>query len=265
MSGSRLQAKLLRRIGRLNKAFGLIEPDDRIMVAISGGKDSWSLLDLLRAYERVVPFSFEVVAVNLDQGQPGFEQQRIVDYLRQHGYAHEMVFQDTYRVVVSETKQGKAYCSLCSRLRRGILYDLAAKLGASKIALGHHRDDVIETALLNAFYAGQLKAMPPKLNSDDGRNVIIRPLAYCAEADLAAYAAEREFPILPCDLCGSQEALKRKRIKGLLAELELENPEVRSHLMAALGNVKPTHLYDQRLQSAPEGAGVDVRRLLRLV
>ncbi len=249
-----LERKLLRRIGRLNRAFTLIEPGDKIMVALSGGKDSWSLLHLLRAYRRVVPFDYELVAVNLDQGQPGFAVDRLRDYLQAHDYAHELVFQDTYRVVVAEVPEGKAYCSLCSRLRRGILYDVAERLGATKIALGHHRDDVIETALLNLFYSGQLKAMPPRLRSDDGRNTIIRPLAYCAERDIAGFAQAIGFPILPCDLCGSQEGLKRKRIKRLLDELESENPRVRSNMMAALGNIKASHLYDRELQGGGDEA-----------
>lgn len=249
-----LQRKLLRRIGRLNRAFTLIEPGDKIMVALSGGKDSWSLLHLLRAYQRVVPFDYDLVAVNLDQGQPGFEVDRLRGYLQANGYEHELVFQDTYRVVMAEVPEGKAYCSLCSRLRRGILYDVAQRLGATKIALGHHRDDVIETALLNLFYSGQLKAMPPRLRSDDGRNTIIRPLAYCAERDIAAFASAVGFPILPCDLCGSQEGLKRKRVKRLLDELEGENPRVRANMMAALGNIKASHLYDKDLR-AGEDAG----------
>jgi tRNA 2-thiocytidine biosynthesis protein TtcA len=248
-----LERKLLRKISRLNRAYALVEPGDRIMVALSGGKDSWSLLHLLRAYRRVVPFDYELVAVNLDQGQPGFEVDRLRTWLDAHDYAHHLVYQDTYRVVVSEVPEGKAYCSLCSRLRRGILYDVGEELGATKIALGHHRDDVIETALLNLLYAGQLKAMPPRLESDDGRNTIIRPLAYCAERDIAEFAVGVGFPILPCDLCGSQDGLKRKRIKRLLDELERENPRVRANLMAALGNVKPSHLYDRRLAGAPGG------------
>lgn len=248
----RLQRKLLRQIGRLNKAFDLIEAGDRIMVAVSGGKDSWSLLHLLRHYRRIVPFDFELVAVNLDQGQPGFPIEVMRGHLQAEGFEHRLVYQDTYQVVVEQVPEGKAYCSLCSRLRRGILYDVAEELGATKIALGHHRDDVIETALLNLFYAGQLKAMPPRLTSDDGRNVIIRPLAYCAEADIAEYAEEERFPIIPCDLCGSQDGLKRKEIKRLLATLERDNPQVRKNLMAALGNIKPSHLYDKALQPSQQ-------------
>ncbi|MCA9718877.1 MAG: tRNA 2-thiocytidine(32) synthetase TtcA, partial [Myxococcales bacterium] len=197
-----LERTLLRQISRANRRFRLIEPDDLVMVCVSGGKDSWSLLDLLRRYERKLPYSFQIIAVNLDQGQPGFPVHVMPEYLAREGYAYRIITRDTYSVVKREIPEGKAYCSLCSRLRRGILYDVAVELGASKIALGHHRDDVIETLLLNQFYAGQLKAMPPKLRSDDGRNTIVRPLVLCGEAELAEYAALLEFPIIPCDLCG---------------------------------------------------------------
>lgn len=246
-----LERRLLRQMSRLNRRFSLIEPGDRIMVAISGGKDSWAMLHLLRAYERMLPFSYELVAVNLDQGHPGFPVERLRAHLDAHGFAHHLVAHDTHTVVQAHTKPGKAHCSLCSRLRRGILYDVAVELGASKIALGHHRDDVIETLLLNAMWAGQLKAMPAKLRSDDGRNVIIRPLASCAEAEIAEYAALREFPIVPCDLCGSQPDLKRAGVKQLLATLERDNPLLRKNLIAAVGNVKPTHLWDPELRLGP--------------
>jgi tRNA 2-thiocytidine biosynthesis protein TtcA len=247
----KLERRLLRQMSQLNRRFGLIEPGDRIMVAISGGKDSWAMLHLLRAYERMLPFSYELVAVNLDQGHPGFPVERLREHLDAHGFAHRLVAADTFSVVKANTKPGKAYCSLCSRLRRGILYEVAVELGATKIALGHHRDDVIETLLLNLFYAGQLKAMPAKLHSDDGRNVIIRPLASCAEADIAAWVQLQGFPIVPCDLCGAQPDLKRAQVKQLLATLERDNPLLRKHLLAAVGNVKPSHLWDLAL-----GAGV---------
>ncbi|PRP93170.1 tRNA 2-thiocytidine biosynthesis protein TtcA [Enhygromyxa salina] len=245
-----LERRLLRQISRLNRRFTLIEPGDKIMVAISGGKDSWAMLHLLRAYARMLPFDYELVAVNLDQGHPGFPVEVLREHLDTHGFAHHLVARDTATVVKANTKPGKAYCSLCSRLRRGILYDVAASLGATKIALGHHRDDVIETLLLNMFYAGQLKAMPAKLRSDDGRNVIIRPLASCAEAEIAAYAQEQAFPIVPCDLCGSQAQLKRQEVKRLLATLERDNPLLRKNLLAAVGNVKPSHLWDPALDRA---------------
>jgi tRNA 2-thiocytidine biosynthesis protein TtcA len=247
----KLERRLLRQMSQLNRRFGLIEPGDKIMVAISGGKDSWAMLHLLRAYERMLPFSYELVAVNLDQGHPGFPVERLREHLDAHGFAHRLVARDTYTVVKEHTKPGKAFCSLCSRLRRGILYEVAVELGATKIALGHHRDDVIETLLLNLFYSGQLKAMPAKLHSDDGRNVIIRPLGSCAEADIAAWVNLLGFPVVPCDLCGAQPDLKRAQIKQLLATLEQGNPLLRKHLLAAVGNVKPSHLWDLAL-----GAGV---------
>ncbi|KIG17509.1 tRNA(Cytosine32)-2-thiocytidine synthetase [Enhygromyxa salina] len=254
---AKLERRLLRHMSTLNRRFNLIEPDDKIMVAISGGKDSWALLHLLRAYERMLPFSFELVAVNLDQGHPGFPVSVLREHLEAHGFAHRLVARDTHTVVKANTKAGKAFCSLCSRLRRGILYDVAVELGATKIALGHHRDDVIETLLLNAFYAGQLKAMPAKLYSDDGRNVVIRPLASCGEAEIAAWAQLRGFPIVPCDLCGSQPNLKRQQIKGLLATLEQDNPLLRKNLLAAVGNVKPSHLWDPDLGHEAEAEDED--------
>lgn len=248
--GSRLEKNLLREVGRAVKDFRLIEPGDRVMVGVSGGKDSYSMLQLLRRLQERAPISFSLVAVNLDQGQPGFEGHLLEGWLRDNGYEYRMIKRDTYSVVLDKIPQGKTYCSLCSRLRRGILYDVAVELGATKIALGHHRDDVIETLMLNLLYAGQIKAMPPRLRSDDGRNTVIRPLAYCAEEEIAAYAAEQGFPILPCDLCGSQENLQRKRIKRLLAELHAENPNVKGNLFAALGNVRPSHLLDAKLREA---------------
>ncbi|EDM78035.1 ATPase [Plesiocystis pacifica SIR-1] len=245
-----LERRLLRQMSRLNRRFDLIAPDDTIMVAISGGKDSWALLHLLRAYKRVVPFDYELVAVNLDQGHPGFPVEVLRAHLEAEGFAYRLVHRDTHSVVKANTKAGKAYCSLCSRLRRGILYDVAVELGATKIALGHHRDDVVETLMLNLFYAGQLKAMPPKLRSDDGRNVIIRPLGTCAEADIARYAALANFPIVPCDLCGSQPNLKRQQMKALLTQLEGDNPLLRKNMLAAVGNVKASHLWDGELLAA---------------
>ena len=244
----KLEKRLLRQISRTNRRFDLIEAGDRVMVAISGGKDSWALLSLLRAYRRMLPFDFEFFAVNLDQGQPGFEVNRMRDYLEANDYPHHLLHKDTYSVVKANTPAGKAYCSLCSRLRRGILYDCAQELGATKIALGHHRDDVVETLMLNLVFAGQLKAMPCKLHSDDGRNTIIRPLAHCAEVDLASYAEQKAFPILPCDLCGSQDGLKRKQVKSWLAQLEQMQPGASASMMAALGNVKASHLYDPDLR-----------------
>ncbi len=248
-----LERTLLRQISRANRRFKLIAPDDLVMVCVSGGKDSWTLLDLLRRYERKLPYSFSIVAVNLDQGQPGFPAHVLESFFEREGFAYKIVTRDTYSVVKREIPEGKAYCSLCSRLRRGILYNTAVELGATKIALGHHRDDLIETLLLNQFYAGQLKTMPPKLRSDDGRNTIVRPLALCGEAEIAEYAELMEFPIIPCDLCGSQDNLKRVEMRELLARLEQGNPGIRKNLLAALGNVKPSHLLDPSLRSVGGG------------
>jgi len=249
-----LEARLLRRMGRLNKAWNLVEPGDRILVAISGGKDSWAMLHLLREYQRTLPFPISLVAVNLDQGHPGFPAHVLRAYLDEQGFEHHLVAEDTYTVVKANTPPGRAYCSLCSRLRRGILYRVADEIGATKIALGHHRDDVVETLFLNLLYAGQTKAMPCRLVSDDGRHVVIRPMATCSEAELGRYAALRDAPIVPCDLCGSQEGLRRKRVKRLLDELEREEPRVRANVFAAIGNVKPSHLWDVALRGADAGA-----------
>lgn len=244
---SRLEKKLLAEVAKASAAFRLLEPDDRVMVAVSGGKDSHSLLYLLREIQRRAPFAFSLVAVNLDQGQPGFPRHVLPEYFAREGYEHRIVTEDTYSIVKEKVPEGKTYCSLCSRLRRGVLYNVAEEIGATKIALGHHRDDAIETLLLNLFYSGQIKAMPPRLRSDDGRNVVIRPLITCAEADLAALAGEREFPIIPCDLCGSQDNLKRKRVKQLIDELQRDNGAVRGNMLSALSNVRPSHLLDADL------------------
>jgi tRNA 2-thiocytidine biosynthesis protein TtcA len=245
----RVEHRLLTQLARASHDFSLLEPGDRVMVAVSGGKDSHALLYLLREVQKRAPFEFSLVAVNVDQGHPGFPKAVLPEYFTREGYAFEIVEEDTYSVVKEKVPAGKTTCSLCSRLRRGILYTTAARLGATKIALGHHRDDVIETLLLNLFFSGQTKAMPPRLRSDDGRHVVIRPLVYAAEPDLAAFAAEKAFPIIPCDLCGSQEQLQRKRVKALLTSLEAENPNVRRNLLAALGNVRPTHLLDRDLRT----------------
>jgi tRNA 2-thiocytidine biosynthesis protein TtcA len=245
----RVEDRLLRQVARASSDFSLLEPGDRVMVAVSGGKDSHALLYLLREIARRAPFEFSLVAVNVDQGHPGFPKAVLPEYFTREGYEFEIVQEDTYSVVKEKVPVGKTTCSLCSRLRRGILYTTAVRLGCTKIALGHHRDDVIETLLLNLFFSGQTKAMPPRLRSDDGRNVVIRPLVYAAEADLAAFAEEKAFPIIPCDLCGSQEQLQRKRVKALLTTLEAENPNVRRNILAALGNVRPTHLLDHGLRA----------------
>jgi tRNA 2-thiocytidine biosynthesis protein TtcA len=250
----RLEKKLLSAVAKASADFRLLEPGDRVMVAVSGGKDSHAMLYLLRELQKRAPFDFSLFALNVDQGHPGFPSELLPEYFEREGYEYVIVKEDTYSVVTEKIPEGKTFCSLCSRLRRGILYTQAEKLGATKIALGHHRDDVIETLMLNVLYAGQLKAMPARLRSDDGRNVVIRPLVYAAEAELSALAELKQFPIIPCDLCGSQDNLKRKQVKQLLTTLNDENPTVRANVFAALGNVRPSHLFDVELRQA---LGVD--------
>ena len=245
--GYKLERHLKDEVARASGDFGMLAEGDRILCALSGGKDSYAMIWLLRELQRHAPFSFTLVAVNLDQGHPGFPQHVIKDWCAAQGFEHHMLHKDTYSVVLEKIPEGKTYCSLCSRMRRGILYDAAVDLGCNKLALGHHRDDVLETLFLNLMFAGQLKAMPPKLVSDDGRNVVIRPLVYCAEEDLATFAQEKRFPVVPCDLCGSQENLQRKQIKRMLAELSAKNPNLKASMMAAIGNVRPTHLLDRGL------------------
>ncbi|NJM11616.1 MAG: tRNA 2-thiocytidine(32) synthetase TtcA [Synechococcaceae cyanobacterium SM1_2_3] len=244
---NKLQKRLRRNVGRAIQDFNLIEEGDRIMVCLSGGKDSFAMLDILRNLQARAPVAFELVAVNLDQKQPGFPEQVLPDYLRSIGVPFHIIEQDTYRIVKRVIPEGKTTCGLCSRLRRGILYAFAAEHGMTKIALGHHRDDIVETLFLNLFYGGKLKAMPPKLLSDDGRHVVIRPLAYCRERDLAAYADLRQFPIIPCDLCGSQPNLQRQVIKAMLGQWEKQFPRRIESLFAALQNVAPSHLADNAL------------------
>jgi tRNA 2-thiocytidine biosynthesis protein TtcA len=249
----KLQKKLLREAGRAIEDFQLIEDGDRILVGVSGGKDSFTLLHLLQELQRGAPISFTLVACNLDQGHPGFPAAQLESYLRSTGAEVLMLREDTYSVVKRLVPEGKTTCSVCSRLRRGILYRTAQELGCSKIALGHHRDDLIESLLMSMLFNGKTRSMPPRLLSDDGRNVVIRPLCYAAEDDIAAFAQAMRFPIIPCDLCGSQENLQRKRVKRLLSELSSDHPGVRTSLLAAMGNVMPAHLLDARLVTVSRG------------
>jgi tRNA 2-thiocytidine biosynthesis protein TtcA len=257
-----LERELSRSVGRCIGDFELIADGDRVMVCLSGGKDSYTMLSLLERARRRAPIRFSLVAVHLDQGHPGYDGSPLVGWLREHGFEHHVLREDTYSIVTDKLDASATYCSLCSRLRRGILYNAAQSLGCTKIALGHHREDALETLLLNLIYTGSLKAMPPKLISDDGRNVVIRPLLYCGEPTIARYAELVGYPILPCDLCGSQDDLKRKEVKRLLSSLEALAPRAKESMLAALTNVRASHLLDRDLwaslglavaqESAPE-------------
>ena len=253
---ARLEKKLLRQTGQAIARFGLIDDGDRILVGLSGGKDSFGLLHILQILQTRAPIRFELVACNLDQGQPGFPVEVLEAYLREQRVEAALLFEDTYSVVKRLVPEGKTTCSVCSRLRRGILYRAAKQLGCNKIALGHHRDDLIESLLLSMLFTGKTRSMPPKLRSLDGQSTVIRPLCAVSEQDLADFAESAGFPIIPCDLCGSQENLQRKRVKRLLSDLDREHGGVRDSLFAAMGNVMPAHLLDPRLQAGIE-AGRD--------
>jgi tRNA 2-thiocytidine biosynthesis protein TtcA len=244
---NKLAKRLRRQVGEAIADFGMIGDGDRVMVCLSGGKDSYGLLDVLLALREKAPVSFDIVAVNLDQKQPGFPGHVLPEYLSRRGVQFRIVEQDTYSVVKRVLPEGKTMCSLCSRLRRGVLYRVAGELGATKIALGHHRDDILATFFLNLFFGGKLKAMPPKLKSDDGRHIVIRPLAYVREDDLAAYASEKAFPIIPCNLCGSQEHLQRRQVRELLRQWEKQYPGRVESILRALSDVRASHLLDRNL------------------
>jgi tRNA 2-thiocytidine biosynthesis protein TtcA len=242
---NKLSKRLHRQVGQAIADFAMIEAGDRVMVCMSGGKDSYAMLDILLSLRERAPVDFDIVAVNLDQKQPGFPEQVLPDYLRGLGVRFHIEQQDTYSIVKRVIPEGKTLCSLCSRLRRGILYRVASELGATKIALGHHRDDILQTFFLNLFHGGRLKAMPPKLVSDDGRHIVIRPLAYVEEADLIHWAAHRQFPIIPCTLCGSQENLQRKQVAAMLRDWDKRFPGRLETMFTALGKVAPSHLLDR--------------------
>lgn len=244
---NKLEKRLCRLVGQAIGDFGMITNGDRVMVCLSGGKDSYGLLDVLMKLRARAPIDFEIVAVNLDQRHPGFPEHVLPEYLRQIGVPFRIAVQDTYSVVKRVIPAGKTMCSLCSRLRRGVLYRVATELGATRIALGHHRDDILETFFLNLFFGAKLKAMPAKLVSDDGRHVVIRPLAYVSEVDLERYAAEQAFPIIPCDLCGSQEHLQRKQVKAMLRDWDKRFPGRVQTIFRSLQDVRRTHLLDRNL------------------
>ncbi|MDX1635721.1 MAG: tRNA 2-thiocytidine(32) synthetase TtcA [Marinobacter sp.] len=247
LENDKLQKRLRREVGQAIADFSMIEAGDKVMCCLSGGKDSYAMLDILLSLQKSAPVAFELIAVNLDQKQPGFPEEVLPAYLAGLGVEYHIIEKDTYSIVKEKIPEGKTTCGLCSRLRRGILYNFAEQHGVTKIALGHHRDDLLETLFLNMFHGGKLKTMPPKLHSDDGRNVVIRPLAYCREKDLVRYAALREFPIIPCNLCGSQENLQRQVVKDMLQGWDRQHPGRLEAMFRAICNVEPSHLADPKL------------------
>lgn len=243
---NRSRKNLRRDVGKAIADYGMIEHGDKVMVCLSGGKDSYAMLDILRSLQKSAPIDFSLHVVNLDQKQPGFPEQVLPQYLDSIGVDYTIIEQDTYSIVMDKVEEGKTYCGLCSRLRRGILYNKAVELGATKIALGHHRDDIVETLFLNMFYGGKLKAMPPKLLADDKRNVVIRPLAYCKEREIARYAELMDFPIIPCNLCGTQENMQRQAIKAMLQGWDKAHPGRVETIFRSLCNIEPSQLADPK-------------------
>ncbi|OUS14828.1 tRNA 2-thiocytidine(32) synthetase TtcA [Gammaproteobacteria bacterium 50_400_T64] len=244
---NKLHKRLRRQVGTAIADYNMIEAGDKVMVCLSGGKDSFGMLEILRNLQKTAPIDFELIAVNLDQKQPGFPEHVLPEYLTEQGVPFHILEKDTYSIVTERVPENKTYCGLCSRLRRGSLYGFAQEIGATKIALGHHRDDIIETLFLNMFFGGKLKSMPPKLLSDDKKNIVIRPLAYCREDDLELLAEYKEFPIIPCNLCGSQEKLQRQLIKEMLQGWEKEYPGRLETIFSAIKNVAPSQLADTKL------------------
>jgi len=242
----KLEKKLIGLTGKAIEEYKMIEDKDKVMVCLSGGKDSYTLLNMLLALQKRAPISFEIIAMNLDQRQPGFPEHVLPNYLEQMDVSYHIVTEDTYSIVKDKIPEGKTTCPLCSRLRRGIIYKTAQKLGATKIALGHHKNDIVETFFLNLFHGSKLKAMPPKLVSDDGKNIIIRPLAFCPEKEISKYARAMKFPIIPCNLCGSQENLERQNIKQMLNAWEAQHPNRITNIFGALRNIEPSHLADTK-------------------
>ncbi|HEX5678692.1 MAG TPA: tRNA 2-thiocytidine(32) synthetase TtcA [Alcanivorax sp.] len=264
---NKLQKKLRRETGRAIADFNMIQDGDKVMVCLSGGKDSYTMLEILRNLQHSAPVHFELVAVNLDQKQPGFPEHVLPEYLEKEGVDYHILEKDTYSIVKEKVPEGKTTCGLCSRLRRGSLYGFAEEIGANKIALGHHRDDIVETLFLNMFFGGKMKAMPPKLRSDDNRNVVIRPLAYCREKDIIEFARYKRYPIIPCNLCGSQENLQRQAVKDMLRRWDKEHPGRVESIFSSIQNIAPSQLADTRLfdfEHLEEGqnqGGTDAHRL----
>jgi len=267
---NKLQKRLRRHVGNAIADFNMIEDGDKVMVCLSGGKDSYTMLEILRNLQQHAPINFEIVAVNLDQKQPGFPENVLPDYLESIDQPYYILEKDTYSIVLEKTPEGKTTCALCSRLRRGSLYGFANEIGATKIALGHHRDDIMETLFLNMFYGGKLKAMPPKLLSDDKKNVLIRPLAYCKESDIQAFSDFKNFPIIPCNLCGSQDGLQRQVIKDMLQSWDKQHPGRLDVVFKSIQNVAPSQLADRNLfdfislSSETQEATEGVERLLAI-